>query len=143
MSAEAIQLPDDQGPAPAIRFTEREIDFAHQLAALGIDWIPRQGSILYLDNEDFLPGEVHLPGNICVLLSEKAIARSMTDPSAFRNHATWLPTWQEGRDWLRAAGKSDAEVLDRVRERVAESGFTDLEVLYELIASVLRSRTSA
>lgn len=117
--------------SPALRFNDREIELAHQLAALGIEREIRPGMVVY--SHDVAP-DTPSPFQPHILLLDG----SSQSPDRHATDWTWLPSWSEGRRWLRARGLGDAEVLDRVRERVVEFGCSDLEALYELMLAVLR-----
>lgn len=129
---------DILSPLPSvIRFTERELELAHQLAALGLQWNPAPGMFVYDDQERF-GGTSPLQNHIYVILDYPLFVKIAGGHDKLRSEWTWLPTWEEGRAWLKDKGKNDAEVLDRIRERVVDMGLTDREGLYELMVLTLR-----
>jgi len=134
--------PPGAHPSAAVRFTERELELAHQLAAQGIDWEPAPGMYVY-DGHELLEEASPIQPHVYVILNYGLfLATAGGSAERFRREWTWLPTWGESRAWLRDQGKTDAEVLDRLRERVCDAGVTDLEALYELMLAVLKGRQS-
>ncbi len=125
-------------PPSPVRFTERELELAHQLAALGIDWEPSPGMFVFDDGEHFFEPSPVQP-NVYVILNYHLFAAAAGSVENLRRVWTWLPSWEEGRAWLRRHGKSDAEVLDRIRERVVDAGVPDREALYELMLATVRA----
>ncbi len=123
--------------AYGVRFTQREIDLAHQMAALGLAWSPAAGMFLYDDKERF-GGSSPIQDHVYVILDIALFVKIAGGVEKLRTEWTWLPTWEEGRAWLRAEGRTDAEVLDRVRERVVDAGLHDREALYELMVAARR-----
>ncbi len=126
-------------PAPAIRFTERELELAHQMAALGIDWTPAPGMFL-LDETGQMPFASPLQNRVFVILDLEYFLQIAGGMENLRRNWIWLPLWEEGRNWLRHHKMNDAEFFDRVRERIMDLGMTDREVLYELMVAILRDR---
>ncbi len=129
-------------PPAAWVFSQREIDLAHELAALGIEWRPAPGMFLYDDKERFTEVSPIQP-HIYVLLDYERFVHACGGLDHLLHEWTWLPTWQEGRRWLKhVAHRTDAEVLDRIRERVVDFGLPDREALYELMVAEMRTRRS-
>ncbi len=122
----------------AIRFSEREIELAHQMAALGVNWTPMPGMIIYDDQERF-GGTSPLQNHVYVILDYPLFLKIAGGLDRLRNEWTWLPSWEEARSYLKMNGMNNAEVLDRVRERVVDTGMTDREAIYEIIVTHLRS----
>lgn len=125
-------------PPSVIRFSERELELAHQMAALGIEWTPSPGMFLY-DGHEALREASPLQPHVYILLNYTLFIENAADVERFKKEWTWLPTWTEARAWLRAHGRSEPEVLDRVRERVGDDGVSDLEALYEQMVAILKA----
>lgn len=135
-------LPDSSRFPSSIRFTERELELAHQMAALSLRWEPAPGMFLYDDKEHFVDPSP-LQHGVYIILNMDVFTRVSGGFDRIAQDWTWLPTWEEGRAWLRVQGKSDAEILDRVRERVVDAGLSDREALYELMVATLRQQNEA
>ena len=134
------EIPPAPAPPSPVRFSERELSLAHHMAALGIEWEPAPGMIVY-DNHELLHEASPIQPHVYMIINyAQFLATSGYNILQFRSDWTWLPTWSEGREWLRREGKSDTEVFDRIRERILDTGITDLEALYELMIVTLRAK---
>ena len=61
----------------------------------------------------------------------------------FKEIMTWLPTWDDARDILRSLRVSDDRILEHLREQRAIENGRERLVLYEMIASALRSEAGS
>ncbi len=123
-------------PESVLTFTDREIDLAHQLIAKGINWEPAPGMTVYDDQERY-PDTSPIQNHVYIILDYKLFVQIAGSVDKLKKEWTWLPSWEEGRQWLKSQGINDAEILDRIRERILDAGLSDREALYELMVQVL------
>jgi hypothetical protein len=130
---------DEHAPPPSVvRFSDREIDLAHQMRAQGLQWEPAPGMFVYDDTEQFT-GISPLQNHVFIILDFPLFLRIAGSMEALKKHWIWLPAWEEAFQWLLAHGKNEAEILDRLRESVVYDGLSGREALYEQILAVLRA----
>lgn len=120
-----------------IRFTQREIDLAHALRQAGLHRDPGPGIFVYDDQEHCSTCSAVQP-HVYFIDQLARFERMAGSADKLRADFTWLPTWEEGRAWLKAQGMSDAEILDRIRESIVDLGMPDREALYQVMLAALR-----
>lgn len=122
----------------AIRFSPREIELAHQMRALGLDWEPAPGMFVY-DEEGRFPEPSPLQEHVFFILDLDLFIRLAGGYHQLKTQWTWLPAWEDGCQWLHKRGKNNAEILDRARETSVDDGLSPREALYGLIISTLQA----
>lgn len=130
-------------PPRAFGFTGREIELAHQIRAMGrLSWRVFPGIFLYDDREQVTCSE-QLGHHVYMVLDDERFTLQFGGEAQVYEDWTWLPTWEEACFWLKQQGKNNAEILDRVRERVVDSGVSHREALYELIRQTIKEQITS
>lgn len=138
MSSPSPQPEERSYPLPApTRFSDREIELAHQMVALGLKWELVPGLFLY-DDAERIPDLSPLQPHVYFVLDFQFFIEVSGGRDKIPKTWTWLPTFEQAREWLKNYGKNNAEILDRVREAVVDRGLSDREAMYELMIGVLK-----
>ena len=121
----------------AVRYTEREIELARQLRRDGLSWEPQAGHYVY-DETAFCQQPSPFQDRVYFVLNYPYFMKAVGGVDRFKEIMTWLPTWDDARDVLRAFHVSDVEVFDHLQKQRAIEKRCERLALYELIASKMR-----
>ena len=121
---------------------EEEIELARQFRRDGLVWEPQPGNYVY-DETGFCKQPSPFQDRVYFILNCPYFMKAVGGVDRFKEIMTWLPTWDDARDILRSLRVSDDRILEHLRrERAIENG-RERVVLYEMIASALRSEAGS
>lgn len=116
-----------------VMFSPRMVELAQVFKAGGVPWDPAPGQYV-LDRESIVERESPFQPGVYFILNLPHFIKLAGGPDRFGDVMVWLPTWDQARAVLRAAGVSDAQQQRRLVECNAIADGQELEVLYEWIA---------
>lgn len=127
-----------------MRFSEAEIQAAHRLKALGLEWTPTVGNYVFDANDSVEPDSPFQDG-VYFILNYDHFMRLLGGVENFKERMVWLLTWEDLRHQLRERGIDDATVFAAVFETVSQTreGKTAFDngderlALYELLIDQL------
>ncbi len=118
-----------------MRFSESEIDAAMHLRAAGLVWGPEPGHYVFDINGIVRAGSPFQAG-IFLIHSTNAFEVMAGGQDELLENFAWLPTWEDCRALLTEKQVSEDSVMSALKSGKAQ-GFTDRQVLYELILEIL------
>ena len=120
-----------------MRFTESEIAWAARLRGAGLQWDPQPGQYVF-DIDGVMKAGSPFQAGVYLVSSVNSLTSAAGGEEAVPERFTWLPTWDDCRQWLVAAGVDDKEVMAALGKGL-ETGKSDRETLYQLIADTLEA----
>lgn len=125
-----------------MQYTEEELGLARQLRSDGLEWVPQAGNYVY-DETEFCKQTSPFQDRVYFILNYPYFMKAVGGVDRFKEMMTWLPTWEEAREILRALGVPDQEVFDNLAKKRAIENGSERLTLYRMIASSLSKHTAA
>lgn len=122
-------------------FRSEEIEQAHVMKALGINWQPQVGHYVY-DTARVVQKPSPFQDGVYFILNYDFFMGLIGGIDKFKEVMTWLPTWEDSRSILVSLGITDAELSERLVSDSAFDGARERLAAYRLIVSLLQQRCS-
>lgn len=120
-----------------MQFPPEVIERAREFPKMGLLWEPKAGHYVY-DETGFCRKSSPFQDRVYFILNYDYFMDQVGGVERFKAIMTWLPTWHDCREILRQYGVSDKEVAETLRDRGAIENASELSVLYDVIAALLK-----
>lgn len=120
-----------------MQFPPKVIERAREFQEMGLLWEPKAGHYVY-DETSFCRKSSPFQDRVYFILNYDYFMDQVGGVERFKAIMTWLPTWHDCREILRQYGVSDKEVAGTLRDRGAIENASELSVLYDVIAALLK-----
>ena len=122
-------------------FTQQQIELAVELKSIGLPWEPAVGNYLY-DATGAVKPSSPFQNRVYFLLNYDCFTTRLGGVQRFKELMTWLPTWYDARNILRALGVTDERVQIELLQRKSIKTGSELLTLYEMISAKLRENSA-
>jgi len=99
-----------------MRFTASEIEWASRLRGAGLAWEPQPGHYVF-DIDGVVKAGSPFQAGVYLITSLNAFEAMVGGAEGMHQHFSWLPTWEDAREWLQANDVGDDEYLKFEDER--------------------------
>lgn len=122
-------------------FNDEELEVAQVIKAYGFGWTPSVGHYI-LDQGGLIECASPFQDRVFFILDIKHFLRRAGTIENLKQHACWLPTWEQARIILRECFVSDEAVSRRLSETRAIEQQTERLELYRMIEDQITGKLS-
>jgi hypothetical protein len=115
-----------------LKFTETEIQLAHELKAAGLPWRPAPGHYVW-DGNDLIEHGSPFHDRVFFILDLKHFLRRSETMERLIDELVWLPTWEQCRMLLAERGYDSQQVAQIIHESNAIGNDCERSELYRTL----------
>lgn len=120
----------------AARFTQKEIQLAHELKSAGLPWQPMPGQFVW-DGEPLIKHDSPFHDRVFFILDLKHFLRRSETVERLIDAMVWLPTWEQCRELLNERGVDSSVVRSHLELTDALDSGTERLELYRILLKTL------
>ncbi len=124
-----------------MKFTDNEIQLAHELKAAGLPWQPTPGHYVW-DGDHLIECGSPFHDRVFFILDLKHFLRRSETMERLIEELVWLPTWEQCRDLLRQQRFNSSEVALRLSLTNAIAEDDERSELYRMLLDSLKDDAS-